>query len=110
LIDTRAGKLECVNWLEFALLHAEAPRTVHVDGAEVGPCLVNEQVIFCPPDTVAAPGAQVTLPGGHAVRVRNAIFMDSCGTGLPDHLQLDVESDRYCRAGRAKVARNERRV
>ncbi|MEU4692467.1 hypothetical protein [Actinoplanes sp. NPDC023714] len=93
-----------MNWLEFALLHAADPHTVHVDGTEVGPCLVKEQVIFCPPDTVAAPGARVTLPGGRAARVRNAVFMDSCGTGLPDHLQLDIESGgrnaeghRYCR-------------
>ncbi|WP_127553816.1 hypothetical protein [Actinoplanes sp. OR16] len=104
-----------MNWLEFALLHAEAPHTVRVDGTEVGPCLVNERVIFCPPDTVAAPGAQVTLPGGRAVRVRDAIFMDSCGTGLPEHLQLDIESGgrnsdghRYCQAGRSTARRNDR--
>lgn len=103
LIHRSTGKLVDVNWLEFTLLHAETPRTVHVDGAEVGPCLVKERVIFCPPDTVAAPGTRVTLPGGRAVRVRNAVFMDACGTGLPEHWQLDVEADRYCHAGRKRV-------
>ncbi|MEU4558705.1 hypothetical protein AB0F72_09950 [Actinoplanes sp. NPDC023936] len=105
-----------MNWLEFALLHADEPRTVHVDGTEVGPCLVRNEVIFCPPDTVAPPGTPVTLPGGRAARVRNAIFMDSCGTGLPEHLQLDIQrldagntgQRNYSPAGRSTAGRNER--
>ncbi|WP_229071070.1 hypothetical protein [Actinoplanes sp. DH11] len=102
-----------MDWLEFALLHADEPRTVQVDGTDVGPCLVHGEVIFCPPDTVAEPGTRVTLPGGRAVRVRNAIFMDALGTRLPEHLQLDVEaggSDRYRSAKHSMSRHNGRGV
>ncbi|MFC7533886.1 hypothetical protein [Actinoplanes sp. GCM10030250] len=95
-----------MNWLEFSLLHTTEPCAVEVRAAtgsapvQVGPCVVTDSTVFCPPDTVAPPGSRITLPTGDTVRVLNAHFLDSCGTRLPEHWQLDVT-----RRGRANSRR-----
>ncbi|MEV6302219.1 hypothetical protein AB0M02_22575 [Actinoplanes sp. NPDC051861] len=87
-----------VNWLEFSLLHATEPCAVQVETGngpvQVGPCLVTDRTVFCPPDTVAPPGSRITLPTGDTVRVVDAHYLDSCGTRLPEHWQLEVAGRR----------------
>ncbi|GIF14883.1 hypothetical protein [Actinoplanes teichomyceticus] len=89
-----------MTWLEFALLHTEAPTTVRVaarhgsryaEPTEIGPCVVNRNVVFCPPDIDVPPGSLVTLPTGRTTRVRAACHLDAHGYRLPGHLQLDLE-------------------
>ncbi|GLY06946.1 hypothetical protein Acsp01_73250 [Actinoplanes sp. NBRC 101535] len=89
------GNTERVNWLEFTLLHTSGPCSLRLhtglgDTVEVGPCLVTDRTIFCPPDTVAPPGTRLVLPSGETVRVVAAHFLDAAGTALPEHWQLDV--------------------
>lgn len=90
-----------MNWLEFALMHVDEPVTVRVEApgrrpVPVGPCVIARRggatTVLCPPDTVAPPGTVIVLPAGDTVEVVTGFLLESHGTRLPEHRQLDVAS------------------
>lgn len=113
-----------MNWLEFAILHADDTCTVEVAAVKgtrgyappvpVGPCMVADGIVFCPPDTVAPPGSLITLPDGGTARVADVHYLDPQGTRLPEHLQLDLSrraagTPAAAPATRARTCRSVRR-
>jgi hypothetical protein len=104
-----------VNWLEFAMLHAEETCTVEVAAVRgasgyaepvvVGPCVIADATVCCPPDTVAPPGSLITLPTGDTVRVVGVHYLDPQGTRLPEHLQLDLGRRAVGPVARARLCR-----
>lgn len=114
-----------MNWLEFTMLHADETCVVEVSAVKgttgyappvlVGPCVITDGTVCCPPDTVAPPGSLITLPTGDTARVVDVHYLDPQGTRLPEHLQLDLgrrsavrpapaARTRSCRAVRSSVS------